>query len=100
MGATSVAGHSRGPNGIWRVVAKMPPTGSVRQSRRWARALMFAATGFGSLVRLNRKALHLNSGNCAEFPVAQQGSLEHDPHHDSRQVREKSARAAQGRDRG
>src|SRR6478609_11755196 len=42
----------------------------------------------------------MNSGNWAEFPVAQPGSLAHDPGHDSRQNTGQSGQAAQWRDRG
>src|SRR5713226_2625592 len=42
----------------------------------------------------------MNSGNCAEVPVARTGSLAHDPRHESGKIRERSSQAADGRDYG
>src|SRR5437879_5055179 len=42
----------------------------------------------------------MNSGTCAEFPVAPQALLAHDARHESGKIRERSSQAAKRRDCG
>src|ERR1700682_5504776 len=49
---------------------------------------------------LSRKRCEMNSGNCAEFPVASRALLSHDARHASGKIRERSSQAAGGRNCG